>query len=340
MFLGVVVYAQDNKLSVIHIGGSVVGSKPMYVSTLGIIYGRHLLEEEFKADGIKIEWSGFRGQGPAIDEAFAKGALDLASYGDFPSIIARAGGIQTKLIAATYRKTNIYIGVRIDSDIRDIKDLKGKKVSVAKGTNAHLAFNRILEAHGLTEKDVQLLNLTGADADAALGAKQIDVEVGNLNILKLRDLGIARVLYSTKQLPDKEKMCGGLIVSTAFANEYPQILQRILRVYVRAALWTSDEKNREEAIRIWTSTGTSLAHFKEDREDVPLEDMVDPLVDEFFVSHYQEAMNFSIERGFIRRTFDLSTWIDLTFLDQALKTEGLQGRWSEYDVDGKERPKT
>lgn len=328
-------FAEGKKPKVIHIGCSGGGyGKPFSIYLIGIVHAKGLLEEEFKTDGIKIEWNIFKGAGPAVNEAFANGALDLASYGDFPSVIGRAGGLKTKLVSPSYARTNSYIAVPADSKAETILDLKGKKIGIGKGTATQLVLNRILEGNGLTEKDVKLYNLSGADADSALAAKQIDAEQAGQNVLRLRSLGIAKIIFSTHKAPDRWKVAGALFVTEQFAKEYPEILKRILRVYVKAARWASDEANREEVLKTWAQGGIPYAFFKEDLQGRPISDFITPIIDDYFVNHYKEAAAFSKERGFIRKEFDVEKWIDRSFVDAALKEEGLENYWQPRDADG------
>src|SRR6185295_16424716 len=68
-------------------GRPVVGSSPW-----SLLHIKGILEEEFKPDGIKVEWTFLRGAGPAVNELFANGLADIASLGDLPSIIGRSSG--------------------------------------------------------------------------------------------------------------------------------------------------------------------------------------------------------------------------------------------------------
>jgi NMT1/THI5 like len=120
---------------------------------------RGMLEEEFRADGIKIVWSFLRGAGPAVNELFANNLTDFASLGDLPSIVGRASGLKYRALLASSVRGNGYLAVPADSSIRDVKDLRGKKVAVNKGTATHLVGNKILEAFGLSEKDVRLISI-------------------------------------------------------------------------------------------------------------------------------------------------------------------------------------
>src|SRR3954470_18398444 len=94
-----------------------------------------LLDEEFKGDGIKVEWSFLRGAGPAVNELYANGLVDISPLGDLPFIIGTAGGLKRKVISTSFIRGNSYVVVPADSPIASLKDLRGKKVAIFKGTN-------------------------------------------------------------------------------------------------------------------------------------------------------------------------------------------------------------
>lgn len=54
------------------------GATPSYGGQVDYLNANKLLEKEFAKDGIKIQWSFFKGAGPAINEAFANRQLDFA----------------------------------------------------------------------------------------------------------------------------------------------------------------------------------------------------------------------------------------------------------------------
>src|SRR5688572_33153326 len=79
---------------------------------------RGMLEDEFRKDGIQINWSFLRGAGPAVNELFANGLLDFSLLGDLPSIVGRASGLEYKLIAGSSVRGNIYLAVPADSSVQ------------------------------------------------------------------------------------------------------------------------------------------------------------------------------------------------------------------------------
>src|SRR5688572_5230504 len=57
------------------------------------------LERELKKRGIALEWLPVAGDtGPVINEAFASGRIQFASYGDLPSLILNAAGVRTQMV--------------------------------------------------------------------------------------------------------------------------------------------------------------------------------------------------------------------------------------------------
>jgi sulfonate transport system substrate-binding protein len=330
--------ADPNKPKEIRIGCSGQGyGTPFSTYLIGIVLAKGLLEKEFEPDGIKITWTVFAGAGPAINEAFANDLLDVAAYGDFPAIIAHAGGVKNHLLSTSYKRVSSYIAVPIDSSAKSIRDLKGKKIAIAKGTASQLVFNNLIKSLGLKEKDFDLINLSGLDGDNALAGAQVDAFFSSQDLLKLRNQGLARIIWSAKDdgVPDDWKTFGQLVVIDKFAKQYPEIVQRIVNLYVKTAYWASLPENRDEVLRILAMGGTPQAFYKEDLEGRQIKDIIEPLLDPFSVQHYKNAVAFSKERNFIHRTFDVDEWVDTSYLNKALKAQGLENYWPQHDVDGK-----
>jgi sulfonate transport system substrate-binding protein len=305
-------------------------------SAAGVAHANGYLEAEFKNDpDIKLSWFFFKGAGPAVNEAFATGQLDFAIQGDLPQVIARAAGLKTKQLMANGAHAPTYLAVPPDSDIKTIKDLKGRKVSLFRGTNNHLAVVKVLAANGLTERDVQFINMDGAAANAALATKEIDGAFGNFDLLLLADQGLAKIAYATKGDNPAFERQGTIIALEDFVTAHPDVTGRIIKAFVKAAQWSSQEEHRDEIFEIWAKSGRPASIYRDDFAGQTLKYRNSPLLDPFFIEQYRVQAQQAKEYGLIRRDISVDGWFEPQFLDAALKELGLEKYWTRYGVDGK-----
>jgi sulfonate transport system substrate-binding protein len=326
--------------SVIRIGvpGVGVGDRPKTggspPSTVGL---RGLLEEELKADGIKVQWSYLRGAGPAVNELFANGLVDFGfGLGDLPSIIGRAGGLPTRLLLAGGIRQNSYLSVPADSRIANVKELRDKKVAVFKGTNIQLAVNRILEGHGLTEKELKSINMNTPTTKAALVTRDVEAAFGGSDYLALRDQGVTRVVFTTRGGNPGFLRHSSVVGAQSFIDQYPQVTQRIVNTIVGAAKWISDQEATPTPVfQLWTKSGVQFNDYKEDFTGSSLKVRSSPLVDEYLSSQYKRAIVDAKRFGLIRKEFSFDAWTETRFLEEALRAQKLESYWAPHGADGK-----
>src|SRR5512138_1158801 len=329
----------EEKPTVIRIGfaGVGAGGRPVAGGNPTSIAADHgALEAEFKADGITLKTTYFTGAGPAVNEAIANGQLDFAIQGDLPALVARAGGLPTKLILAQTRADAIYVNVPAGSPAKSLEDLKGKRIAVFKGTNLQLAFFRVLESKGLKDSDFKLINMSISDSNAALLSNDIDAQVSQSDVFPLVDRGVARIVYTSRGAPSLGRV-SHLLVTEQFAARYPQIVQRVVNALLREAAWLADEENRARAYQIWTKSGYGLPSWKGDWDRFVLRDRTSPLFDEFYRAQYRRLLDAARELRLVRQDIDLDRWLDATFLNSGLDALGLRGVWRELDAEGKPR---
>ena len=108
----------------------------------------------------------------------------------------------------------------------------------------------------------------------------------------------------------------------------------MVRGLVRADEWLSHEENREEALQVWTKSGTPYAALKEEFAGLPLKQSFNPLIDDFLIEQYRDATQFSKDEKLIRRDIDLQQWFEPKYLNSALKTLGLEHYWPRRTADG------
>jgi sulfonate transport system substrate-binding protein len=307
--------------------------KPFGTGTLGVLKVKGYLEDEFKKDGIAIDWQFPRGTGPAINEAFANGQLDFASYGGLPNIVGRGAGLRTKVIAG-YGISPTYLVARNGSGIDNIADLKGKKVSVSLGTILQLSLSEILQQARLTEKDIQIFDLITADQISAVQSGDVDAVVGTSSVLSIVERGLGKVVFTTKGRVDPASNFGSFIVAEDFSRKYPDVTQRVLRNFLKAAYFSAQEENRNELYDIWARAGQSRASVAIDYDGDSLKERANPLLDAFYVANVNRGVQFSVDKKLIKSAFDVDAWIDHGDLDSALGALGYAGFWKPHDAKG------
>jgi sulfonate transport system substrate-binding protein len=330
----------EERPSVIRVGVAQVGTGARPVSGwsfVSIVADNGSLEKEFKPDGIPVKWTYFSGAGPAVNEALANGQLDFAFQGDLPALVAKGGGLPTKLILAASRFDPIYVNVPSDSTARSLEELKGKRIAVFKGTNLQLAFYAVLASKGLKESDFKLVNMSILDGNAALLSKDIDAQVSGPDVFPLVDRGVARIVYST-QGDAKAGRLTHLLVTEPFAAKHPQLVQRVVNAVLKDAAWLANESNRARAYQVWTKSGLGLPAWKGDYDAFTLRERTSPLFDAFYRTHYKRLLQKGRELKLIRKDFDVDKWIDPSYLTQGLKTLGLENLWREQDADFQPSP--
>jgi len=300
----------------------------------GVARANNWLEEEFKASGIKVEWLFFKGAGPAVNEALSNKQIDFAYQGDLPSIVGRSNGLKTKVLLVSGARNNLYLVTPTQSNIQSIKDLKGRTVSIFRGTNGHLVAINVLAADGLAERDIKGVNLDTGSAQAALVSNGVDAAFGGYEWFKVRDQGLAKVVYSTQGRDPALTRQAALLVRSEFEQANPAEVQRVVDVFVRAAHWSSEEKNRDELFRIWARSGTPVASWTAEFDKQPLAQRNSPLADDFIVARYKAVVGDALKLKLIRREVTVDDWFDTRYLKAALKKQGLEGYWSASDAKG------
>jgi sulfonate transport system substrate-binding protein len=131
--------------------------------------------------GVDVEWANING-GPKTLEAFRADAIDVGAVADIPPLFARWTGTDVKIVAA--RETvepldhpTYELGIAPGVDVADAGDLAGKKIAYSPGQAQGALVLRVLQEAGLTQDDVELVEMTSVDDSfvSALASKQVDV---------------------------------------------------------------------------------------------------------------------------------------------------------------------
>jgi len=165
--------------------------------------------------------------GPAF-QLLAQGKLDFLIAGSASGMPLVENGAAIKAIAASYKLNVFYPAVLESSDMRSLRDLKGKKVGLfTPAGSAVIMLDAVLHEYGLTKSDLASVVTvgTGAPAINALKTGQIDVYFGYQ--------GAYNTIEATTDVRFRRFNEDPLFLRTAFASP---------GVWTRTALIESDPK--------------------------------------------------------------------------------------------------
>jgi sulfonate transport system substrate-binding protein len=284
-----------------------------------VLHAQQIFEREFAADGIRIEWTFFKGAGPAVNEALANGQVDLAYLGDLAAIIGKASGLDTRLLCATARGIKSYLGVVPGSGIRTLQDLKGRRVAVFRGTANQLSLDAALASQGLVERDVRLINLDFNAATAALAARQVDAVWGLSSLIALPEKGLAEIPLTSRDIQGAGSTQAVLVGAGAFVDQHPELIERLLGAQQRAIRWLADDANRGSYVELVSSTaGYPRVILETDLAGESLGEMFAPQLDPPFLDRLQAGVEFALSQRLIRKGFQVREWAAPQFLEKTV----------------------
>src|SRR5580693_7963733 len=142
--------------------------------TLVLLKARGSLEKRLAPMHVEVKWTEFPA-GPQLLEGLNVGSIDFGIAGEAPPIFAQAAGADLVYVGnEPQASTGEAIVVPKDSPIKTVAELKGRKVTLNKGSNVHFMLVKLLEQAGVQYKEIDTIFLTPADARAAFERGSVD----------------------------------------------------------------------------------------------------------------------------------------------------------------------
>jgi sulfonate transport system substrate-binding protein len=125
--------------------------------------------------------------------------------------------------------------VKRDSNIREAKDLRGRRVGFAKGTSAHTLVLHFVDKNGLSLSDIVPVYLAPADGRVALEAGSIDAwSIWDPYLAAAERQGGLRELSNGRGYVEGREF---YLASKNIADHDPQLLREFLDQLVRVKAW-------------------------------------------------------------------------------------------------------
>jgi NitT/TauT family transport system substrate-binding protein len=151
--------------------------KVLRVGTLKLIHGITVYYyEKFVPAGYKVEVIPFESPTDGKN-AVLTGTVDTCIHG-IAAFLLGAGADEPMKIVANANNGGMAVMAGVNTGIKSIKDLKGKKVAIWPGSTQEAVILERLRMEGMTIRDIQPIRLQFSDMAAALARGDVDAYVG------------------------------------------------------------------------------------------------------------------------------------------------------------------
>lgn len=110
--------------------------------------------------------------GRLVLDALVGGGVVIGTAAETPVLFANLNGLPVRVIGTLNRQESFDLVAK--TDIKTIKDIKGRKIGYSQGTNAHYYLSKVLKEANLTFADITAVSLNPGDFVGSLSSGAID----------------------------------------------------------------------------------------------------------------------------------------------------------------------
>jgi NitT/TauT family transport system substrate-binding protein len=202
--------------------------------------------EKFAPAGYKIQVIPFESPTDGKN-AVLTGSVDFGTFGIAAAMLGIAAGEPLVIFAAQCNR-GMAVMAGVNSDIKSIKDLKGKKVAIWPGSTQEVVILERLKAEGMTIKDIQHVRLPFSDMAPALARGDVDAYVGaepgpGISLAN----GVGKVVeYPYSTAIGSLNMIWGVKADTIEKN--PALVKMMMEMHIKSTEYAM--KNREAMVEM------------------------------------------------------------------------------------------
>lgn len=176
------------------------------------------------------------------------------------AIKLREQGVPVKIAYLGHRDGSTVM-VKKNDPAKSLRDLKGKRLAIpSKYSNQNLVIRRLMEDQGVSEDDIEFVELPPPDMPGALAVGAIDAYfIGEPHAARAELDGTGRILYHVKDIwPHFISCC--LVVTEKLIDEKPEIVRDLVRGIAESGEWA--ETHRLDAAKV------ASPYFRQDEKVV------------------------------------------------------------------------
>lgn len=275
----------------------------------------------FEEEGVAVDFSWFE-YVPSMD-AFASGNIDAVSMTNGDALVTGATGASNVMILVSdYSNGNDMVVAK--PGIETIADLKGKKIGLEIGFVEHLLLLNGLESVGLTEADVELINVPTHQTAQTLASGEVDaIAAWQPNSGEaLKEVANSKPIYTSANARGLIYDC--LAVNPTSLTERKEDWTKVVKVWYRIVDFLSDPANEKEALEIMSSrvgvSANEYAKFMKGTKFLSLEEAKKVFIKaDGFKSLYGSSKivdDFNVANKVYEQSQDIDAYIDPSITQQ------------------------
>lgn len=298
-----------------------IGYMSNYASMWGFVTAMN--HGEFAEEGITVEITPFQ-DGPSEIAAMEGGSIDLAYIGKGAHKLCIQGS--AIIFAPSSVHTSDKVIVTAESGVKELGDLKGKKIGYNPGSSSESTLDNALKTAGLTRDDVDLKAL---DPDYMVSA----MLSGDLDACVTWNPYSNQILTSKEgtfeiEFTDGSTNMSSWICLPKYAEDNHDILVRFSRALYKAMDWGSDPANADQVAK-WCAdvTKTDVEAMKAQWGDAHwfnIADIKAGLADGTIKGYYEGVQNDMVAGETITadEAHDTAEWVLYDVMQEAIDQLG------------------
>jgi NitT/TauT family transport system substrate-binding protein len=181
---------------------------------------------------------------PEIKEALISNQMQAAFMVAPMAIALRAQGVPIKIVYLGHRYGSAVV-VQKNGPVRSFADLKGKVVAIpSRFSDERLILFKAMAQHGMSAKDIRMVEMSPADVAGALAAGAVDAfSMGEPYPSQAEIGGFGRILFHAREYWPDYISCV-LVVREDVIDKKPESVQVLVDGIARSGLWLENPPKR------------------------------------------------------------------------------------------------
>lgn len=179
------------------------------------------------------------------------------------AIALRAQGVPVKIVYLGHRYGSAVV-VRKDGPVKSVPDLRGRIVAIpSRFSDERLIVFKALRDHGMSAKDIRMVEMAPPDVAGALAAGAVDAfSMGEPYPSQAEMVGFGRVLFHAREYWPDYISCV-LVVRQDVIDKRPEAVQVLVDGIARSGMWL-EEKKRIREHRLHAADFVGRYYYRQD----------------------------------------------------------------------------